>query len=78
LLPGGLGVVGGGVLCLVGAGIVVVLAVGAFLFWLYRLGMDGGNEVESQENWGSEDQAIGDLDDQTIDESGAIDDSPAH
>lgn len=66
----GLGVVGGGVLCLVGAGTVVVLAVGAFLFWLYRLGMDEGDEVEGQENWESVDQAI--------DESGAIDDSPAH
>jgi hypothetical protein len=80
LLPGsGLGVVGGGVLCLVGAGIVVVLAVGAFLFWLYRLGMDEGDEVESQEIWESEDQATGDLDDQTIDdESGAIHNPQAH
>ena len=64
-------------LCLVGAGIVVVLAVGAFLFWLYRLGLDEGDEVESQDTWESEDQAIGDLDDQSIDESGALDDSPA-
>jgi len=48
-LLGGLGVVGGGVLCLVGAGIVVVLVVGAFLFWLYRLGTDEGDEVEGKD-----------------------------
>jgi hypothetical protein len=38
LLPGTLGMVGGGVFCLGGVGLVIVFAVGAFLFWLYRLG----------------------------------------
>jgi hypothetical protein len=38
LLPGALGIVGGGVVCLGGIGLVVLLAVGGFLFWLYRLG----------------------------------------
>ena len=79
LLPGsGLGLVGGGVLCLVGAGIVVVLAVGAFLFWLYRLGTDEGDEIESEEAWASEDLEIEESDDQTIDESGTMDDLSAH
>jgi hypothetical protein len=79
LLPGsGLGLVGGGVLCLVGAAFVVVLAVGAFLFWLYRLGTDEGYEIEGQEIWESEDQATGESDDQTIEESGPMDDLSAH
>lgn len=58
-LSGGLGVVGGGLVCLVGAGLVVLLVVGAFLFWLYRLGMDGEEELEDQEGWESEDPGIG-------------------
>ena len=68
---------GGGVLCLVGAGIVLVLVVGAFLFWLYRLGTDEGDEVEGQGVWESDDQAIEESDDQTIDPPGDMDDSPA-
>jgi hypothetical protein len=42
-------VVGGGVLCLGGAGLVVILLVGAFLFWLYRLGTGEDEEFEDQE-----------------------------
>ena len=72
-----MGLVGGGVLCLAGAGLVVVLAVGAFLFWLYRLGTDEEDELESQVAWGAEDQANGGLDDQSFGELGAVDDSPA-
>jgi hypothetical protein len=73
-----LGLVGGGVLCLVGgAAIVVVLAGGAFLFWLYRLGTDEGDELENQGIWVSEDEALVDSDDQTVDESGAMDDLSA-
>jgi len=41
--------VGGGVLCLGGAGLVVILLVGAFLFWLYRLGTGEDEEFENQE-----------------------------
>ncbi len=33
-----LAMIGGGVVCLGGIGVVVLLAVGGFLFWLYRLG----------------------------------------
>jgi hypothetical protein len=33
-----LGLIGGGVVCLGGIGLVVLLAVGGFLYWLYRLG----------------------------------------
>jgi len=55
-LAGILGLAGGGVLCLGGAGVVAVLVVGAFLFWLYRLGM-------------AEDEATGD---QEISESGNL------
>ncbi len=33
-----LGMIGGGVVCLGGIGLVVLLAVGGFLYWLYRLG----------------------------------------
>jgi hypothetical protein len=35
---------------------VVLLVVGAFLFWLYRLGMDDEEESEDQEGWEPEDQ----------------------
>ena len=48
LLPGVLGVVGGGVACLGGIGLVVLLAVGGFLFWLYRLGTSEEEEVEDE------------------------------
>jgi hypothetical protein len=47
-LAGTLGVVGGGVICLGGAGLVVILLVGAFLFWLYRLGREEDEEFENQ------------------------------
>jgi hypothetical protein len=70
--------VGGGVLCLAGAAFVVILAVGAFLFWLYRLGTDEDDEIEGQEIWESEAQATGESDDQTIEESGPMDDLSAH
>jgi hypothetical protein len=43
----------------VGAGLVLLLVVGAFLFWLYRLGIDGEEELEDQEGWESEDPGIG-------------------
>ena len=55
LLPGALGLVGGGVFCLGGAGLVVALAVGAFLLWLYRLGTsDTAESLEGEE--GGEEQ----------------------
>jgi hypothetical protein len=38
----------------VGAGLVILLVVGAFLFWLYRLGMDGEEELEDHVGWKSE------------------------
>jgi len=69
-LPGGLGVVGGGVVCLVGAGLVVVLVVGAFLFWLYRLGMSEDEEFGDEEVWESEDQGNGEPGNQEIGGSG--------
>jgi hypothetical protein len=47
----------------VGAGLVILLVVGAFLFWLYRLGMDGEEELEDQEGWESEDQGVGESED---------------
>jgi hypothetical protein len=57
-LPAGLGIVGGGAVCLVGAGLVVLLVVGAFLFWLYRLGMSEDEEYEDEEIWEAGDQEI--------------------
>jgi hypothetical protein len=51
LLPPALELVGGSVLCLGGAGLVVALVVGAFLFWLYRLGT---SELEIEEAEGQE------------------------
>jgi hypothetical protein len=51
-----LGLVSGGVVCLGGAGVVVVLAIGGFLFWLYRLGTSGG--AEDREEWESRNQEI--------------------
>ncbi len=52
LLPGALGVFGGGAVCLGATGLVVLLAVGGFLFWLYRLGTAdemGDEESEYQD-----------------------------
>jgi hypothetical protein len=56
LLPDAIGLLGGGALCLGGAGLVVILAVGAFLFWLYRLG--------TSEEVGDEESGIGESGDQ--------------
>lgn len=66
-LPGLLGVVGGGVVCLGGAGVALVLVVGAFLYWLYRLGTSEEFEDEGFE------QVV----DWDIEESTTIDDSSA-
>jgi hypothetical protein len=69
-----LGLVGGGVFCLGGAGVAVLLAIGGFLFWLYRLGTtvegedQGIMESGDQEIWESGNQEIGDLGNQEIDE----------
>jgi hypothetical protein len=52
LLPDAMGLVGGGALCLGVAGLVVILAVGAFLFWLYRLGTS--EELEDEESGNQE------------------------
>ncbi len=45
--------IGGGVACLGGIGVVVLLAVGGFLYWLYRLGTseeaEEGEEALDQE-----------------------------
>jgi hypothetical protein len=78
LFPGaGLGMLGGGVLCLVGAGMAVVLVVGAFLFWLYRLGTDEDEVSETEEIWESPDQDDWESGDQATNQSGTTDDSPA-
>jgi hypothetical protein len=69
-LSGGLGVVGGGVACLVGAGLVILLVVGAFLFWLYRLGMAEDEEAVGQGIGESGDQGMGESGDQGMGESG--------
>ena len=69
-LPGGLGVLGGGAVCLVGAGLVVLLVVGAFLFWLYRLGMSEDEEFGDGETSESGDQEIRELGNQEIGQSG--------
>lgn len=66
-LPGGLGILSGGAVCLVGVGVVVLLVVAAFLFWLYRLGM---SEDEEFEDGGSGNQEIGESGNQAIGESG--------
>ena len=66
-LPGGVGILGGGAVCLVGAGVVVLLVVSAFLFWLYRLGISEDEEFEDGE---SGNQEIGDSGNQAIGESG--------
>jgi ABC-type branched-subunit amino acid transport system permease subunit len=46
------------VLCLGGAGLVVAMVVGAFLFWLYRLGTSELEieDAEGQEIWESGNQ----------------------
>jgi hypothetical protein len=77
LLSSGLGLAGGGVLCLGGAGLVVILAVGAFLFWLYRLGMD--EELEDQKIGESGDWEMGESGNQDLGEweSEMAGDSPA-
>lgn len=69
-LPAGLGVLGGGVACLIGAGLVALLVVGAFLLWLYRLGMSDDEEFGDGEVWESGDQEIGELGNQEIGQSG--------
>jgi hypothetical protein len=51
VLPDVMGLVGGGAFCLGGAGLAVILVAGAFLFWLYRLGMS--------EELGDEESGIG-------------------
>jgi hypothetical protein len=51
LFPDVMGLVGGGAFCLGGAGLAVILVAGAFLFWLYRLGM--------AEELGDEESGIG-------------------
>jgi hypothetical protein len=51
LFPDVMGLVGGGAFCLGGAGLAVILVAGAFLFWLYRLGMS--------EELGDEESGIG-------------------
>lgn len=48
LFPPVLGLAGGGALCLGGAGLVVILVVGAFLYWLYRLGTEGYEDEDSE------------------------------
>jgi hypothetical protein len=48
-LPNLLSLVGGGVVCLGGAGTLIILVGGAFLFWLYRLGTSAGSEEEEDE-----------------------------
>jgi hypothetical protein len=45
-LSDALGMIGGGVVCLGGIGLVVLLAVGGFLYWLYRLGTSEEAEGE--------------------------------
>jgi hypothetical protein len=70
--------------CLVGAGLVVILVVGAFLFWLYRLGVGEGEELEdpdilepgSQELRGSGNQEVEGSRSQGTEESGTVDNSP--
>jgi hypothetical protein len=46
LFSDALGLIGGGVVCLGGVGLVVLLAVGGFLYWLYRLGTSEEAEDE--------------------------------
>jgi hypothetical protein len=53
LFSDALGLIGGGVVCLGGVGLVVLLAVGGFLYWLYRLGTseeveDGADQADQE------------------------------
>jgi hypothetical protein len=68
------GVVGGGMLCLGGAGLLLVIVVGAFLYWLYRLGMAEEEESEGQEMGEVEAWETGETGDQVIGEPGVTDD----
>jgi hypothetical protein len=70
-----LGVVGGGIFCLGGAGLLLVGAVGAFLYWLYRLGTAEEEESEGQIMGEAGDWEIGEPGDEDIGESGMTDDS---
>jgi hypothetical protein len=54
-LGGLLGLVGGGMFCLGGAGAGVFLVLGGFLFWLYRLGTSDELEDDEFEEFGEED-----------------------
>jgi hypothetical protein len=55
-LAGTLGLIGGGMVCLGGAGAGVFLVVGGFLFWLYRLGASSTDlEDEEFDEFGGED-----------------------
>lgn len=70
--------------CLVGAGFVVILVVGAFLFWLYRLGVGEDEELDdpailepgSQELQGSRNQEVEGSGSQGAEESGTVDNPP--
>jgi hypothetical protein len=68
------GVIGGGVLCLGAAGLVLALVVGAFIYWLYRLGTS--EEYEDQEGWESEDQEMWEEGDWDFGEADISDDIP--
>jgi hypothetical protein len=68
------GVIGGGVLCLGAAGLVLALVVGAFIYWLYRLGTS--EEYEDQEGWESEDQEMWEKGDWDFGEADISDDIP--
>ena len=55
---------------------MVVLVVGAFLFWLYRLGTDEDEVSEDEEVWDAADQEVWEPGDQATNQSGMTDDSP--
>jgi hypothetical protein len=66
------GVVGGGMLCIGGAGVLLVSVVGAFLYWLYRLGMAEEEELEDQEMDEVETWETGEAGDQDLWEPGDV------